>query len=191
MKVPSEAVLKWDQGQGAGRGFLHAELHNDGAKMSEWDDTDDVLPTKADFDPFAGCLDALNAWKDIGGLSRKAAYEKFCQNPGYYQEDFMFMDRAAFAYYFPVIERYVLESRVQQDTQGDVEAISILAYCIKAQIEGPWTRPTQELRRRIIGLVRHVRGNLAHYSVEPDEQARIDIAWQDLESALDSISPKK
>jgi hypothetical protein len=52
--------------------------------MDECNDTGATLPLKGDFDPWVGCLDALNAWMNFGGLSRSAAYEKFCENPGYY-----------------------------------------------------------------------------------------------------------
>lgn len=67
----------------------------------------DPLPTKRDFLDYHGCLDAQSAWNNFGGLSVDAAYAKFCENPLRYQEDFMFMGRIAFIYYFPVLERFV------------------------------------------------------------------------------------
>ena len=80
--------------------------------MSEWNDSPEQRPTMADFDPYDGCLDALNAWKNFGGLSRTKAYERFCESPGSFQEDFMFMGGVAFAYYYPVLEQYILEPRL-------------------------------------------------------------------------------
>jgi hypothetical protein len=149
-------------------------------QMDEWNDLSDQRPSKADFDPAKGDLDALSAWEHFGGLSRKAAYKKFCELPGYYQEDFAFMGGVAFIYYFPVIERYIFESRVENGE--DVEAMRILAFCIKAQHEAKHV--DHLLCARILDLVNHVRGNLAQYGVDFDEQKRIDGAWCELESSL-------
>ncbi|MEM7232007.1 MAG: hypothetical protein AAF517_07535, partial [Planctomycetota bacterium] len=65
------------------------------------------LPTQADFDPWDGDLDAGHAWKEFGGLSVDEALAKFLENPGYHQESFMFMGGVAFAFYFPVVDRYL------------------------------------------------------------------------------------
>ena len=150
--------------------------------MNEWNDSPEQRPTQADFDPSEGCLDALHAWKNFGGLSRAEAYEKFCQAPEIYLEDFMFMGGVAFAYYYPVLERYVLESRVETRDGNDVEAMWILASCIKLQYEA--RSIDYVFRARILGLVSHVRSNLAQYSIDSDEQGRIDTAWHELESRL-------
>ena len=56
---------------------------------------------------FGGCLDGQHAWKQFGGLTVDEAYSKFCENPDFYQEDFMFMGPKAFLFYFPVIEKYI------------------------------------------------------------------------------------
>ena len=152
--------------------------------MSEWNDSPEQRPTMADFDPYDGCLDALNAWKNFGGLSRTEAYERFCELPGTYQEDFMFMGGVAFAYYYPVLERYILESRVAEHDDNDIEAMLILAYCIKTQFESKDTRSVQHLRQRILGLVTHVRNNLAQYCRDSDGQNSLGKAWHDLESSL-------
>ena len=49
------------------------------------------LPSKEDFVPY-GTLDELRAWENFGGLSLDEAYDKLCENPLYYQEDFMWME---------------------------------------------------------------------------------------------------
>jgi hypothetical protein len=103
--------------------------------VDEWNDSPEERPVKGDFDPYNGCLDALRAWKNFGGLSRASAYERFCESPEYYQEDFMFMGGVAFAYYYPVIERYILESSIENNSGEAVEAMWILAHCIKAQVD--------------------------------------------------------
>ena len=148
--------------------------------MTAWSDPIGQRPTKADFDPADGDLDALIAWKNFGGLSRPEAYKKFCEFPETYQEDFFFMGGVAFLYYFPVLEKYILESRVEND--NDVEAMWILAYCMKSHFEA-W-HIDYELRARILSLASHVRNNLGQYCIEQDEQGRIDTAWQELEFTL-------
>lgn len=149
---------------------------------AEWNDSHEVRPLKGDFDPYGGCLDALSAWKDLGGLSRTEAFEKFCKLPESYQEHFMFMGGAAFAFYYPVLERYVLESNVEKNDGNDVEAMWILPYCIKAQFDA--NNVSVHLRQRIRRLVTHVRANLKQYCADVDEQGKIDTAWSELEREL-------
>jgi hypothetical protein len=152
--------------------------------LNDWNDTPEQRPTKADFDPYGGCLDAIDAWQNFGGLSRTAAYERFCESPGRYQEDFMFMGGVAFAYYYPVLERYVLKSSVENNDEADVEAMLILPYCIELQFDAKTAPSVQHLRLRLLELAAHVRNNLGQYSRDLDEQKRIDEAWQRLESGL-------
>ncbi len=61
-------------------------------------------PEPSDFFVSEDDLDCRTAWENFGGLNLPQAYDRFCKNPHYYQEDFMFMGGKAFAYYFPVIE---------------------------------------------------------------------------------------
>lgn len=144
----------------------------------------DDLPGEADFDPYGGCLDAQCAWDHFGGLSLTEAHLKFCEHPDLYQEDFMFMGGAAFAYYFPVIERYIRESQVDAEFGIDVEAMWILAHCIKNQIEVSGPRHLEHLRERIDALVDHVRRHPSQYSTELEEQNHVDSAWAELQAAL-------
>src|SRR5687767_9278711 len=69
------------------------------------------LPSEEDFEAVGrdACLDAKTAWEHFGGLSLAEAYELFIDNPVNYQEDFMWMGTVAFAYYFPVLDRYLRE----------------------------------------------------------------------------------
>jgi len=80
------------------------------------------LPDPHDFgatDQWA--LDARSAWDHFGKLTVPQAYEVFARNPLYYQEDFAFMGPAAFAYYFPVLDRHLREAR-PSDEYNDCEA---------------------------------------------------------------------
>ena len=135
--------------------------------MNEWNDTPDESPDKASFVPHAGDLDALYAWEHFGGLTRAAAFAKFCESPEYYQEDFMFMGGPAFAYHYPVIERYVLESKVEIGSASQVAHIATAmskqcgySLCIKAHFDVKQAAPVEHLRPRILELVGHVRGHL-------------------------------
>ena len=147
--------------------------------MTEWNDLPEERPGKGDFDPYEGCLDALAAWKNFGGLSRAEAYAKFCEMPEVHYEAFLWMGGVAFDFYYPVVERYILESRVSDN--NDVEAIWVLAFCLKKQVE---VFPSQHLRDPFLELVSHVRSHLEQYSVDEDEQGRIDSAWYELECAV-------
>ena len=153
--------------------------------MAEAEDRPKSLPTRADFDPFNGCLDAISAWEHFGGLSIDDAYEQFCDNPLYYQEDFMFMGGVAFAYYFPVIERYIVESQVDPEQHDDVDEIWVLAHCIEAQFDVESSaRKIDHLRPRILDLVSHVRQNLDRYCIDEKRREEVDDAWQELESTI-------
>ncbi len=76
-----------------------------------------ILPSENDFDQYSGCLDAQTAWKNFGGLSVDAAYDKFCNCPDNYQEDFMWMGPKAFSFYFDVLERYL--TTIEPDDESD------------------------------------------------------------------------
>lgn len=76
-------------------------------------------------------LDGYTAWEHFGGLAIDQAYDKFVDHPLLYQEDFMFMGGPAFAYYFPVVDRYVRE--VESKNEFADEAW-VLAHCIAIHI---------------------------------------------------------
>jgi hypothetical protein len=109
---------------------------------------DGPLPTARDFDPYRGDLDAKWAWDNFGGLSIERAYEVFIERPEIYQEDFMFMGGRAFEYYFPVIDRYLREVKVDRDTLGDCEAW-ILGAVIVAQIDSKGAKRTKRFLEEI------------------------------------------
>jgi hypothetical protein len=142
-------------------------------------------PSKADFATSEGDLDGMWAWENFGGLSRTEAYAKFCDMPEIYQEHFMFMGGVAFAYYFDVIERYIMESTIKSG-DDEVEAMWILAHCIKQQFLAKDIAPVDRLRSRCLKLALHVRSNLRQYCLDEGEQEVIDGAWLELEMVLRS-----
>ena len=98
-------------------------------------DLNEKLPEEKDFDPWNGFLDAQCAWKNFGGLNLCEAFEKFCDNPLKYQEDFMFMGPKAFAYYYPVLDKYLREVQ-PDDEDDDCEAWGIVCAFEMQLIEG-------------------------------------------------------
>jgi len=144
------------------------------------------LPGMEDFVPSDLCFDKLEAWKNFGKLTRTGAFDKFCSLPEVYQEDFMWMGGIAFAFYFPVIERYVFQAHVDNDENGEVEAIWILAHCIKQQLHSDHVRGNSDLTDRILVLIEHIRSNLSKFCKEPSEQKRVDEAWRELGQFLES-----
>ncbi len=68
------------------------------------------LPSREDF---GFGLDQTAAWRNFGNVTLTDAYARFLESPEHYQEDFMWMDSPAFAYYFPVIDKYLREIKIK------------------------------------------------------------------------------
>ena len=140
------------------------------------------LPTEKDFDPWGGNLDAQWAWRNFGGLTLEAAKEKFPKKPECYQEDFMFMGSRAFAFYFPVIESYLLDSPTEYD--GFDRCAWILAQGIINQLQRDTKSYVLPLIPRIHNLIQFVRQNIASFDDDEAEQSRILLAWTELEEVV-------
>lgn len=133
------------------------------------------LPSKSDFDPFDGDLDAQYAWRNFGDLSLKQAYDLFLTNPVHYQEDFMFMGGTAFHYYFPVVDRYIHE--VTGTEEGDDCQVAILGSGVAAQLDWNGAPHNQSLIREIENLSDYVSTHLDQYSPLAKDQRRIKREW--------------
>lgn len=137
------------------------------------------LPGQVDFDPWGGCLDALHAWENFGELSLDQAYRLFVENPGYYQEDFMFMGPAAFDYYFPVIDRFLREFRRADDDDLDDGCAWILGAAMISQLESAKPRPiAAQTAAEIRGLAAFVIREIDRYASEAEAQRRILEPWR-------------
>jgi hypothetical protein len=142
------------------------------------------LPSQKDFDPWGGHLDAQSAWQNFGGLDLDAAYRRFIENPSYYQEDFMFMGPRAFAFYFPVVDRYLREVRNDDPLDlGDCQAW-ILGEGIRSQIEESGSSMDAELFARIASLVGYVLEHLGRYAHQLKDQKRVRTSWTSVEKVL-------
>ncbi len=146
------------------------------------------LPSRQDFDPHGGDLDALCAWRNFGGLSLAAAYEKFLTVPESYQEDFMFMGCRAFAYYFPVIDRYLRTVTLGPDDLGDCEA-AILGSAVAAQFGWNGAVIPASLRAEIASLRAFVVENVARYAATEKERRRILREWRRVAEELAKKTP--
>lgn len=144
-----------------------------------------IMPDERDFDPYGGCLDAQHAWVQFGGLSIEQAYSKFKERPCFHQEDFMFMGGKAFAYYFPVLDRYLREFRAADGTGEDDDSdAAIIGAGFSAQLLSPTSSELRGILDRISDLARYVRDNSYRLAVDPDERKRIDTEWQEVQSQL-------
>lgn len=156
------------------------------------------LPGERDFDPDQGDLDAQVAWEHFGGLSLADAYRKFQEDPELYAEDFMYMGGAAFAYYFPVLERYLLVTPVWREEEG-VEWCQILG--LGAVIQFQFTKERQpevnELAPHVLQLISYVKESIkvhvasGHpYISSLETQQHVIAEWDALELYLQQLGDR-
>ena len=141
------------------------------------------LPSEHDFDPWGGDLDAQCALKNFGGMSLQLAYELFLSSPEFYQADFMYMGWEAFAYYFPVVDRY-LRSVTSEDEWDDCEA-AILGSAVKSQLDREGVTFTPHFLNEIEELSSFVQSSVVRYSKSESEQARIRKSWEKIDKKLE------
>lgn len=133
------------------------------------------LPSREDF---GFGLDQISAWKNFGNLTLSEAWMRFLESPENYQEDFMWMGSVAFAYYFPVIDKYLREERSELEIHNGCAAW-ILGCGVTSQFQ--WAdghKPLPQTVEEIRDLSAFVRGNLSRYSNDPEEQDRIRASWR-------------
>lgn len=137
------------------------------------------LPGLKDFDPYDGDLDALYAWKNLGGLTLPQAWEVFADHPIHHEEGFMFMGPVAFAYYFPILDRHLREA---QPTDADDDCLAwIIGYGVKMQLETEH-RFGESLLQEIAELAAFVKGFATQLGLEDRE--RINRVWDEVEAAV-------
>jgi hypothetical protein len=142
-------------------------------------------PDAADFDPWGGDLDARHAWKKFGGLSLAQAHELFLENPCFYQEDFMFMGPKAFAYYFPVIDRYLRE--VHGEESDDDCCAGILGTAVAKQLEEASDLAIRMIAHEAADLASHVIGNPGRYTPDWRMQERVVREWRNVARVASEI----
>ena len=153
---------------------------------SEWKDDHKNLPSESDFDPYDGDLDAQHAWQEFGGLTRAEVLSNFWENPGHYSEDFMFMGFAAFAYYYPVIERFLCEESNSVDFSH--RYAWVMGESILYHFEGSDVSCPSWLAERLLTLSENVSGNVARYSFDDADRDRINDAWSRLAATVKALA---
>jgi len=138
------------------------------------------LPTERDFDPQGGGLDEQCAWSHFGGLTLEEAFKAFSSNPGLYQEDFMFMGGKAFAFYFPVVDRFLRQTiELPENERGDRQS-GILAECIRFQFDGTNRRLVAPLKERVLDLCEFMLEHAKLFVDDNDYSAEIARVWMRL-----------
>ncbi|MCA9035956.1 MAG: hypothetical protein KDA91_12550 [Planctomycetaceae bacterium] len=143
------------------------------------------LPNETDFDPYHGDLDAQCAWRHFGGLTLEEALARFEECPETYQEDFMFMGGKAFAFYFPVIDRFLRRTiELPEDQRGDRQSW-ILPQCVKNQFEGREFRHVQHLRHSVLSLCDFMLKNFDLFAGDWSDAKEIQTQWNQLKLAVE------
>ncbi|MFT5732158.1 MAG: hypothetical protein ACJA2W_000854 [Planctomycetota bacterium] len=137
---------------------------------------------EADFDPWEGQLDAQHAWRNFGDLTLPEAYEHFMTRPEVFQEDFMFMGCKAFAYYFPVIDRYIRD--VKGTEEGDDCSVWILGEAVQGQFSSNDGRLPGSLVVEIEQLSEYVLAHPEQYSPAVRDHRRITRAWEGVQEKV-------
>lgn len=163
------------------------------------------IPTEADFLMNDGGLISQEAWKNFGGLSLDAAYERFCDRPYLYSQDFEFMGERAFAYHYDVLDRYIREAIETLDEERlmvlstihrimDVHLVHQSGdLCGECTREG--AADAMSLPGRVVSLCDYVMPAIAERSLSsriPDSDATdedLTITWQGLRNLAESMKP--
>jgi len=143
------------------------------------------LPNATDFDPYHGDLDAQCAWRNFGGLTLRDASLKFEESPETYQEDFMFMGVRAFAFYYPVIDRFLRKTAdLPEDQRGDRQSW-ILPQCIKYQLEGSEFGDLLRLKQPVLALCDFMLDNIDLFAGDWSDAGEIREQWLQLKQTVD------
>ena len=143
------------------------------------------LPQEKDFDPADGDLDAQCAWKNFGGLNLEEADKRFIENPLYYQEDFMFMGWVAFEYYFPVIEKYLIETHLV--AENDDSETWILGCVIESQIRANKEKIAVTFLKNLKNLCHSIIQKYTNSMLPKDEKDEVLTQWKKIEQHLKQI----
>ena len=137
------------------------------------------FPIESDFDPWYGNLDAITAWKNFRGFSVEDAYNKFCESPEFYQEDFMFMGPIAFSFYFNVLEKYM--ATVQPEDELDDCCGWIIGCGIESQLE---EIRSEDLIDKILRLSDLVIDRYLNFPIDDADKLQVIEKWEEVRTKL-------
>jgi hypothetical protein len=144
-------------------------------EVYSWPRRSESLPRASDFD-HTGCdLDGQEAIRIFCGMPLEQAYNVFMEHPEIHIENFMHMGAKAFAYYFPVIDRYLRETRSNcklADCNTD-----ILASVIEIRLDDITLTRSAELLLEIRSLTDFVQAYSSRFSGSKITRKRIRDKW--------------
>ena len=116
------------------------------------------------------------AWKNFGGKTLDEACAMMQEEPGIYQEDFMWMGGPAFKFYFPAIDGYLRGLPVA--TEDDWTQAWILSACIEMHFD--CHEDMGGLHEQIISLCDYVCAHPTHFDYKLERQEEIGARWAEL-----------
>ena len=119
-------------------------------------------------------------WRHFGGLTLDDAYEKSVSDPEIYQEDFMFIGGKAFAFYYPVIDRFLRKTiDLPVDERGDRQSW-VLPLCIRGQFDGSNRRYVAALKHSVLDLCVFMLQHIRYFADDWDDPTEIKNNWRHL-----------
>jgi hypothetical protein len=110
------------------------------------------------------------------------AYDVFMEHPEIHIENFMHMGAKSFAYYFPVIDRYLRE--VRSNWKHDDCNTDSLASMIEVRIDDMTLTRSEELLREIRSLTDFVQAHSSRFSGSKIIRKRIRDKWAKIANKL-------
>ena len=139
-------------------------------------------PTEQDF---SGCPDGVDAWKNFGGLTIDQASAKFDEAPSVYQEDFMFMGPVAFAFYFPVVDRFLRETaNLSEEERDDGRESWILSRCIRTHFKEKNRHILKDVVGPVLELCTFMESNIDLFIEDWDPPSENLRSWRALRETV-------
>ena len=101
--------------------------------------------------------------------------------PESYQEDFMFMGGRAFAFYYPVIDRFLRETIDLPVDERGLRQSCILPLCILAQFDGANRRYVSALKQPVLDLCEFMLQHIQCFADDWDDPTEIENNWRHLQ----------
>ena len=167
--------------------------------MSKWSRKDSrgkrakvhSLPRREDFitlgENWSGHPEQVEAWENFGGKTVEEAYEKFCENPLWYQESFTRMGAVAFSFYLPVLDRCIRSLPAEELDRSD-SSLESLASAIDSRLkESEKLRPQQDLLLQLCDYVCRETAPLGEIS---KAREKVRVCWEQLRQKIVECFPK-
>jgi len=148
------------------------------------------LPTLGDFAP-QDTLDGKHAWGMFGGRSIADAQIVFDSNPHHHIEDFGLMGDRAFAFYFPVVESYVMRPSEFSDYDTAHNRSDYIASNIAYHFRGKLAPEIIRIAPRANNLATFVLDRIDEIQCDDRERDCVVSAWTSLKHLSDPTTLQK